>query len=67
MNLVELIAKNQKYDQPCKFANNCDGHSVYCHSEDKDAPRKCLYRMNTENMNQCKFFQQNENFGDKKE
>lgn len=59
MNLVELIAENQNYDQSCKFANNCDGHSIYCHSENKEAPRKCLYRLNTENMKDCKFFEEN--------
>ena len=59
MNLVELIADSQAYDQPCKFANNCEGHSIYCHSEDKNAPRKCTYRMYPESMNKCEFFAEN--------
>jgi hypothetical protein len=59
MDLVELISDSQKYDQSCKFANNCDGHSIYCHSEDKNAPRKCTYRMNPENMDKCEFFAEN--------
>lgn len=61
MNLLDLIEDMQVFDQPCKFANRCGNHSIYCHSEDKNAPRKCTYRMYPENMKECKFFKENKN------
>lgn len=42
MNLVEMFAEESAFDQPCKFGNRVEHHSVYCHNETwKDAPRKC--------------------------
>lgn len=41
MNLVEEFAEESEFDQPCKFGNRVETHSVYCHSEDPKAPRKC--------------------------
>lgn len=41
-NLVELMADESAFDQPCKHGNRVECHAVYCHNEAwKDAPRKC--------------------------
>ena len=43
-NIVEVLSdEEQAFDQPCKFANRCGSHSVYCHNE-KAGYRKCYYR-----------------------
>ena len=41
MNLVEMIADESAFDQPCKFGNRVESHAVYCHSDNPEAPRKC--------------------------
>ena len=40
---VEMFAdeSEQSCNQKCKFGNLVEGHAVYCHSENQNAPRKC--------------------------
>lgn len=59
MDLTELIKESQTFDQPCKFAGNCNGHSIYCNSEAKSAPRKCTHRIYPDNMKNCHLFSKN--------
>lgn len=33
MNLVEMIAEDSAFDQPCAHGNRVDGHAVYCHND----------------------------------
>lgn len=58
MDLTELIKESQTFDQPCKFAGNCNGHSIYCNSEASSAPRKCTYRMHPDGMEGCHLFEE---------
>jgi len=39
-NLVELMEEG-KWNQKCVHGHLIPGHSVYCHSENPKAPRKC--------------------------
>jgi hypothetical protein len=59
MDLMDLIEESRTFDQPCKHAARLGGHSIYCDSQDKSAPRKCTYRMHPENMNECPLFSRN--------
>lgn len=40
MNLVEMCSDEQAFDQPCKFGNRVETHSVYCHNEEMNC-MKC--------------------------
>lgn len=59
INFPELEEEDQAFDQPCTFANRCGGHSIYCHSTDENAPRRCRFRMYLERMNECELFKEN--------
>lgn len=64
MNLVELTANPEElnFDQPCKLACRVGSHSVYCHSDNEDSPRKCKLRwMKKEEIQDgdCSFFEPN--------
>jgi len=43
--LVEMVAGDdeQSFNQKCKYGNLVEGHSVYCHNESPEAPRKCRH------------------------
>ena len=45
INLVETVAGDdeQLSNQKCKYGNLIDGHAVYCHNKNPEAPRKCRY------------------------
>jgi hypothetical protein len=63
-NFVELLEEGE-FNQKCKFGNLIPGHSVYCHSEDPDAPRKChhtwFYGEDAKGMQDedCQFYEPN--------
>lgn len=41
-NLVELVADESAFDQPCIYSNRVEGHAVYCHNDGwTEGPRKC--------------------------
>ena len=41
-NIVEAIADESSFDQPCRFGNRVEGHAVYCHNDAwLYSPRKC--------------------------
>lgn len=70
INLVEMMEEG-KWNQRCKFGHLIPGHSVYCHSENINAPRKCHRTwyfgkdekgMQDEN---CPFYEPNPDFKDK--
>lgn len=31
----------KSFNQKCKFGGLVNGHAVYCHSKNEEAPRKC--------------------------
>jgi hypothetical protein len=39
-NWVELLEEGL-WNQRCKYGHLIPGHSVYCHSDNPNAPRKC--------------------------
>ena len=42
LQLVELIAEECAYDQPCAHGHRVESHAVYCHNRTwEKAPRKC--------------------------
>jgi hypothetical protein len=41
LNLVEMIGDEEQYPSPCKYGNIVKHHACYCHSSERDAPRKC--------------------------
>ena len=42
VNVVELLAGDASFDQPCRYGGLVDGHAVYCHNDSwLYAPRKC--------------------------
>ena len=64
INLVELIDDSQSFNQKCKFGNLVEGHAVYCHSDDDEAPRKCRrtwYTGGKVKDETCPFFELNNN------
>lgn len=66
-NLVELFAEDsdQSFNQKCKFGNLVEGHAVYCHSTNKNAPRKCRrtwYTGGVEKDEDCPFYEPNPEF-----
>lgn len=68
INIVELIADESAFDQPCKYGNRVGGHSVYCHNNEwTDAPRKCRrtwYTGGTERDEDCPGYAPNERAGE---
>jgi hypothetical protein len=66
-NIVEQIEEG-RFNQKCKFGNLIDGHSVYCHCEHENAPRKCrhtwFYGEGEKGLQDedCEFFQTNPNY-----
>lgn len=61
-NVVELLADDDDdmgFDQPCKFGHHIKDHSVYCHSENKDMPRKCWKNTTTNRHQDCAGFEPN--------
>lgn len=67
MNWVEELAgeDEQSFNQACKYGNLVDGHAVYCHCENPNAPRKCRrtwYTGGEEKDEDCPFFEANPNF-----
>ena len=67
INLVEMFAdeSEQSCNQKCKFGNLVEGHAVYCHSENPDAPRKCRrtwYTGGKVKDEDCEFYEPNPNF-----
>ncbi len=41
INLVEMVADEQAFNQPCRFGNLADRHAVYCHNVDwQEAPAR---------------------------
>ncbi len=67
INLVEMFAdkSEQSCNQKCKFGNLVEGHAVYCHSENPDAPRKCRrtwYTGGEVKDEDCEFYEPNPNF-----
>lgn len=66
INLVEIFAdeNEQSFNQSCKFGNLVEGHSVYCHSENPDAPRKCRrtwYTGGEDKDEDCPYYEPNPN------
>lgn len=42
LNIVEMVADESSFNQPCRFGNLVEGHAVYCHNDAwVDSPRKC--------------------------
>lgn len=42
VNVVELVAEDCAFDQPCFYGLRVESHAVYCHNVFwKEAPRKC--------------------------
>jgi hypothetical protein len=42
VELVEVLAGEFAFDQPCRFGNRVDTHAVYCHNTGWALhPRKC--------------------------
>jgi len=68
INWVESIADESAFDQPCKFGNRVESHSVYCHSKNPKAPRKCRHtwywgrKERGEQDEDCPFFEPNPNY-----
>ena len=67
INLVEMFAdeSEQSCSQKCKFGNLVEGHAVYCHSENPNAPRKCRrtwYTSGEVKDEDCEFYEPNPNF-----
>lgn len=65
-NLVELFADpaDQCFNQKCKYDNLVEGHAVYCHSPDPNAPRKCKrtwYTAGRVKDEDCSFYEENTN------
>lgn len=42
INLVEMLEEGKR-NQKCKHGHLIPGHSVYCHSKNPGAPRKCRH------------------------
>ena len=42
INLVEIL-EDGLCNQKCKYGYLIPGHSVYCHSDNPEAPRKCRH------------------------
>lgn len=65
-NIVELIADESAFDQPCKHGNRVDCHAVYCHNDQwKEAPRKCRrtwYTAGRERDEDCEGFEPNNKY-----
>lgn len=70
INLVEMFTdeEEQSFNQKCKFGNLVDGHAVYCHSDNPNAPRKCrrtwYYGKNEKGMQDedCPYYEPNPNY-----
>ena len=54
--MLYILSEEDVYRHDCKFANSGTGHTIYCDSRDEEAPRKCIYRINEENMCNCTLF-----------
>lgn len=68
MNLVEMMCgeSDSAFDQLCAHGNHVFGHSVYCHSDRPDMPRKCLRGRygfeDRDTQRECPGFEMNPNF-----
>ena len=68
MEFVEMLADESAFDQPCKFGNRVECHSVYCHSENKNSPRKCRHTWYWgkdaigKQDKDCEFYEPNDNY-----
>lgn len=65
INLVELMSDESAFDQPCKYGNRVETHSVYCHNEKDGMPRKChrtWYTGGNVRDEDCEGFEQNEDY-----
>ena len=65
INLVEMMAgpEDCAFDQKCKFGHRVEGHAVYCHSSNPEAPRKCRrswYTGNEIKDEDCPFYEARE-------
>lgn len=67
MELVELIAEESAFDQPCRFGNRVEAHAVYCHNP-KSGLNKCrhtwYYGREAKGVQDedCPFFEPNPNY-----
>ena len=70
VNLVELIADESAFDQPCAFGHRVEGHAVYCHSAHPDSPRKCRrtwYTGGEVTDETCPYYSENKHYKKKEE
>lgn len=54
--MLHILSEEDVYKHDCKFANSGTGHTIYCDNRDENAPRKCTYRMDEQNMCNCALF-----------
>lgn len=44
MEIVEMVAEESAFDQPCKYGHRVESHAVYCHNDQWGGkPRKCRH------------------------
>ena len=61
MNLVETFEK-PNFNQSCAYGNLIEGHAVYCHCKNINAPRKCKRTWYTKGIikdEDCQFYKPN--------
>lgn len=61
MNLVETFEK-PNFNQSCVYGNLIEGHAVYCHCKNINAPRKCKRTWYTKGIikdEDCQFYKPN--------